>query len=277
LKIRIKSILLLIGIICVMVVPLTACSAVRELFKNPNYLYEGDAVLVGGDDKPIELRNNPAALDVSFAELAVFIKQDLTDQLQYIDLDQSPQKTPFVCSDFAKIVHNNAEVSGIKAGYVSVDWIEGGIGHALNVFETTDKGTVYIDCTGESKYSQLESGEKLPVDSSWDKVAYIEVGHELGVISLDQAKSTSYDFYQEYEEKWQEYKSKTDAYNAHVKQYNQDIAGKVFIRGSQELRAIQAREKELLEEEIALDEFGADLGTSHYKPLGLVLSFTVHW
>jgi hypothetical protein len=58
--------------------------------------------------------------------------------------DEQPYTSTYVCSDFAKALHDNAEAAGIKAGWVGAE----GANHAFNVFETTDKGTVYIDCTG---------------------------------------------------------------------------------------------------------------------------------
>lgn len=60
--------------------------------------------------------------------------------------------------DFAERLHNNAEMAGIRCGLVILDMvgyqdphnlgIEPDAGHACNVFNTTDRGLVYIDCTG---------------------------------------------------------------------------------------------------------------------------------
>ena len=55
--------------------------------------------------------------------------------------------TSSVCSDFAEIVHNNAEKAGIKTAWEGCDFTRAS-GHAFNMFSTTDKGTIYIDCTG---------------------------------------------------------------------------------------------------------------------------------
>jgi hypothetical protein len=56
------------------------------------------------------------------------------------------------------MLHNNAEKAGIRCAYVSLDMvgysdpynlgIASDAGHACNAFETTDRGLVYIDCTG---------------------------------------------------------------------------------------------------------------------------------
>jgi hypothetical protein len=277
LKNSFKLVLVLLGIIALLIIPLNGCSLIQGLFKNPNYIYEDNAVLVGGDDRPIELHNNPNAVDVSYSALLSFIKEDPTDQLQYIDRGKSSDLIPFVCSDFAEALHNNAEAAGIRAGYVGIDWIEGGLGHAVNVFETTDLGTVYIDCTGQSIYSQLDTADGLTANLSWDKVAYVETGRKYGVLSLDKAESPSYDFYLEFEQKWEDYKTQLAAYNAAVKQYNQDIAGKIFRQGSKELRDIESRDMQLSEHEKALNALADELGTAVFKPLGLVQTVSLHW
>ena len=64
--------------------------------------------------------------------------------LQADKTDERPYTSTYVCSDFAKALHDNAEATGIKTGWVGAI----GADHAFNIFETTDKGTVYIDCTG---------------------------------------------------------------------------------------------------------------------------------
>jgi hypothetical protein len=269
--------LLLVGIVGSLIILLTGCASIQDLFKNPRYIYENEAVLVGGDDKPIELINAPNTVDITYAKLLAFIKQDPTDQILYVDRGQPGGLVPFVCSDFAEAVHNNAEAAGIRAGYVGIDWEDGGLGHAINVFETTDMGTVFVDCTGKSIYSQIENVDSQFADSSWDKIAYLEIGQIYGVLSLDKAKSPAYEFYREFEQKWDLYKTRLAAYNGAVKQYNQDIRGKVFRAGSRELKDIEAREQELVAEEKVLDALRQQIGTTSFKPLGVVKSISVHW
>jgi len=105
------------------------------------HIYKNGAIECGADGEPIELINNPDATDPTYAGLVVFIKEDSTDKHLY--------SYDYVCSDFAEAVHNNAEAAGIRAAWVAID-LEGEVeGHACNAFETTDRGLVYIDCTGE--------------------------------------------------------------------------------------------------------------------------------
>jgi hypothetical protein len=268
---------LLLGSIAIIVIAaLTGCTSLQSLFRNPRYTYENRAVLVGGDNQPILLTNNTAAVDVAYDKILDFIRQDTTDQFPYVERDTHSQDTPFVCSDFAEMVHNNAEEAGIRAAYLSVDFEDGGIGHAINAFNTPDQGLVYIDCTGHSIYSQLEEDGNVS-SGSWDKVAYIEVGRKYGVIGLDVATSPAYEYYVQFERKWQEFKKQLAAYNAEVERYNQEIAGKTFRKGSAELAGIRAWEEQLQAQEASLEALKQELGISRFKPLGVVKSTWIHW
>ena len=267
---------LLVGLAVGLGLAISGCASLPDVFQNPRYTYENGAVLVGGDGEPILLMNNTAAVNPDYQQVLDFIRTDLTDQLVYVDRDSSSGATPFVCSDFAEIVHNNAEEAGIRAAYLSIDFEEGSIGHAINAFETLDQGLVYIDCTGQSFYSELEEGDVITMES-WDKVAYIENGCKYGVISLNMATSAAYDFYVQFENKWQDFKNQLAAYNAEVKSYNQEITGKVYRKGSVELAGIKAWEEQLQQKESALDALKREIGISRFKPLGVVKSTWLHW
>ncbi|MFC1900360.1 hypothetical protein ACFLYN_02085 [Chloroflexota bacterium] len=144
-----------------------------------------DGVLNGNNcyGEFITLLNNQEAKNPTYSELLAFLKSDKTDEFPYrytpfvlgfyygeaedkIDIERIKNiidgvvdpENPKVCADFAERLHNNAELAGIRCGYVSLDitnysdpnglGIESDAGHACNVFETTDRGLVYIDCTG---------------------------------------------------------------------------------------------------------------------------------
>jgi len=133
----------------------------------------------------IVLINNKDAKDPTYSELLDFLRSDKTDEFPYqytlsvmgfyygeaednIDLDSlkriidgtAKPSSPKICADFAERLHNEAEMAGIRCAYVSLDMIgytdpynlgiESDAGHACNAFETTDRGLVYIDCTGIS-------------------------------------------------------------------------------------------------------------------------------
>jgi hypothetical protein len=255
----------------------SGCSGIQSLFQNPKYIYEDGAVLVDGSDLPIVLKNNPQAVNVSYQKLLDFIRSDPTDLLPYIERDNRDGLIPFVCSDFAELVHNNAEAAGIRAGYVSIDWINGDIGHAIDAFQTTDQGLVFIDCTGQSQYSQVEDGQDNVTLGSWDKMAYVVAGRKYGVISTAYAESADYSFYERYVEKWQELKDKLAAYNSEVKLYNQEIGNTVFMEGSSELARIKNWEARLTEQENAIGELSLEVGYSRFRPLGTVKNYVIHW
>lgn len=269
--------LLLLTLGCLILFSITGCETLQSLLQNPDYTYENGAVLVDGADQPIRLKNNPLAVDVTFTDVINFIRQDTTDLLPYVDRGNPDGIKPFVCSDFAEAVHNNAEAAGIRAGYVTIDWVDGSIGHAVDVFETTDQGIVYIDCTGKSTFSQVEENEKQIAVGSWDKVAYIEVGKKYGVIGLAYAESSDYSFFEQYDQKWFEYKQLLSTYNDQVKLFNQAIEGHTFHLGTPDYEHIKAWEEDLNAQQKALDEMNLDIGDSRFKPLGIVSNFEIHW
>lgn len=97
-------------------------------------------VQVGADGHEIRLCNSSTAADVSWSQLVAFLEDDRTDETPY-------QEGVFVCADFAERLHNNAELQGISAAWVGIEFYELDTGHALNAFNTTDRGLVYIDVT----------------------------------------------------------------------------------------------------------------------------------
>jgi len=253
---------------------LCSCASLKQALQNPNYIYENGAVLVGGNDRPIELKNNSAAIDPSFSEMMAFVQQDSTDLIPYVAKGSPAGPTPFVCSDFAEALHNNAEAAGLRAAYVGIDFSDSPIGHAVNAFQTTDKGLVFIDCTGPSLYSQLESGATA---ESWDKQAFVQIGQEYGIIPLGKAESGDYLVYLQFKEDWRMLRQLLASYNAEVKLYNQEVSGKVYRPGSPEMSAIRTWENRLNEQEQTINELKARLGDSFFKPLGEVSNFFVHW
>jgi len=155
-----------------------------------------DEFVLGGTDcygEFIVLINNKESTNPTYLQLLNFLKADKTDEFSYeltllvvqyyygeaedkIDLEYiksiidrlAQPKDPKICADFAERLHNNAELEGIRCGYVSLE-MDDSIGHACNMFETTDKGTVYIDVTGSlGNYGPLNS----------DTIVTIEIGRE---------------------------------------------------------------------------------------------------
>ncbi len=140
-----------------------------KLNDNEEYVFYGDAVMVGADEHYIILRNNPSARNPTWEQLKAFLQSDTTDKWSYV-----PGK--FTCGDFAERLHNNAEDAGIRAGIVAVELQAPGdeviVNHSLNMFETTDRGLVYIDDTSSSQGFYA------------DKIVNVSVGGEYAPVSI---------------------------------------------------------------------------------------------
>ena len=81
---------------------------------------------------------------VSYGEVVNFIKEDQTDQMTYSWVND--------CTTFSRILRENANEKGIKCGIAILD-LGYSYAHVINVFDTTDNGTVYFDPqTDQQKY-----------------------------------------------------------------------------------------------------------------------------
>ncbi|GEM_PF-436911 len=143
--------------------------------------YGSNYRVAGADGNWIELTNNIAAEDPSWKVLRSFLRQDQTDREIYDD-------DLFVCGDFAEMLHNNAEEAGVRTAYVVIFFEDEEVGHTCNLFNTTDRGLVYIDCTGSKtadvnadKEVQLTEGKQyspfavFPVfGGSWGDMGIVE-------------------------------------------------------------------------------------------------------
>ena len=108
-----------------------------------------------------ELVRQDSAADPTWAQLLAFLSADKTDQSIYIP-------NVYMCGDYARDVYNDAERSGIRAAYVAIRFTDRW--HACNAFQTTDRGIVFIDCTG------LEAGQCGPPNR--DKIVSVNLGQD---------------------------------------------------------------------------------------------------
>ena len=241
--------------------------------------------------QPINLINNKQAEDPTWQELKSFLLQDTTDEHLY-----SPS---YSCGNFAEELHNNAEKAGIKAALVAVEFYSGEP-HALNAFNTIDRGLVYIDVTSDdtllnsipSSVSKL-SGDTTSFDApdTDDKVAYIKVGSELGFISPEYTNGDfSYAFYTLSEEKLPFFKAELAEYNAEVEEYNTWIEGhalyydyssgssnRVPVLNNEDYKVATEWADELAIELAQLEQEWEGLKGFVWEPLGRVRSFNVYW
>lgn len=197
----------------------------------------------------------------TWSELEEFLKRDDTDTMSYIE-------DGFDCTGFALTLRDHAWRCNIRCAYVEVGF-SGGKGHALNVFETADKGLIYIDTTEA------------------DKIAYVEINHPYGTIPLEGVKleyidcsgnsaefwakltySThpnpfGYDYYLEYQRRWEFYEESIETYNQAVLAYNSGST-----RWSYSQLTTWHENLEALEQ---------DLGSIFYEPMQVINSIEVYW
>jgi len=255
---------------------------------------QGNARLIpytGTHGFQVVLENNPLATDPSWDRLKAFLAEDKTDERDYVMGD-------FVCGSFAQDVHNNAEKAGIRAAWVAIDLANKPIGHAINAFDTTDRGMVFTDSTGDTAEDneaailkpELEENGHTLTGHSRDRIAYVVKGKELGFIGLDTAQSTDYFYYEQYRESSREYMSLLNEYNAKVTAYNSDVqafnnwvSSRVLVAGSSEARKaeqwkgdLRTSEYMLKTAEASLENAGAGLGPI-WKPLGIVSKIDIRW
>jgi hypothetical protein len=215
---------------------------------------------ISSDNKtPIEganLKSNTTAKNPTWQQLMDFIKEDTSDCASY-------NFVKYKCVSYAESVYNSAYQRGIRAAFVTITFRYQKEGHALNAFLTTNKGLVYIDCTGkyyasEEKISSIFPMFHLPWEqtkenesetfgeaNSYDKVAYVKVGEQCGLISLDFAASPKYDYFEEYKQRLDSFKqeladwnNKVGSFNEEVRSYNNEIRFKVYIEGTSEYQRI---------------------------------------
>lgn len=226
---------------------------------------------VRGDGRPVQLNENAQAEDPSWELLRWFVLDDDTDEQPYIG-------DSFVCADFAATLHDRAEAAGIKAAYVSVVFTDGP-GHALNAFNTTDHGLVFIDCTGQGLNTATSGGFTGSQDTteSYDKVAYLVEGYEYGLISIDRASHFDYEFYEQWMRQWEEYLEKVEVYEQKADAYEEAVGGRTVITDPDEYAMLQSMHEELeaLREELETQE--DILGSYRWEPLDLVTDFYIHW
>ena len=139
-------------------------------------------ILVMSNGKPARLKNNPAARNRPLAEVLAFVAQDRTNRSHYVN-------GRFMCTEYAVALHDRAEAAGIRCALVSLSFTQG-VGHALNAFQTTDRGLIYIDCTG---------GSTTDAEDLYDTFGYIEIGKPYGRlhVSLGSRWPSNYKKYEE--------------------------------------------------------------------------------
>jgi|GEM_PF-754497 len=249
--------------------------------------------LTGAGYDRVRLVNNGTATDPTWQQLESFLSADKTDEKDYVT-------GTFMCGAFAQELRNNAEAAGIKAAWVSVSFEGESEGHALNAFYTTDRGLVYIDCSGKTAQDPTQSvgmNSTLPGGltvygeaSSCDKVAYVEAGEALGLVSLNVASCPQYVCYEDYEQRQASFEAALNDYNQEARDYNSEVvafnewvAGRVFVEGTSDAAKAHQWSEELGQKRdnltalaATLDEQGKSLG-AFWQTLGIVYKVDIYW
>ena len=176
-------------------------------------------------DRTVNLKNNETARNPTWEELMSFLNLDDTDRGAYGFGLQ-------VCAEFANELHDNAEKAGIKAAWVAIEFVGDAEGHAFNAFETTDRGLVFVDCTGSLPTDTVPltsvdtdgTEDEPPSPTDKDRIAYAEIGEEYGLIFLEYALSPEYGFYKDYKKERENIDVWLEGYNETVMEFNQKKA-----------------------------------------------------
>lgn len=213
----------------------------------------------------LTLDNNELATDPSWSQLKTFIEHDDTDQEIY-------DEVWFNCVDFSLLLHDNSETAGIKASFVEVDFVDEEVGHALNAFRTTDGRLVFVDCTG-LEYSRSKYNN--------DTIAYIELGKEYGLISLDVVEGFSYGDYVRYMDEWEAYEKGVEEYNNELDAYDRvfySCGGICTDEGWEcNCQRLWSWYDELERWRRQLDRQYEELGGYYWESLGIVEEVRIWW
>jgi hypothetical protein len=148
---------------------------------------------------------------VTYTELTTFLASDHTEDRAYVYPN-------YTCLDFAVDLHNRAEAAGLKCGVVAVGFEGREEGHAFDAFPTTDRGTVFVDCTG------INLTEKQDGAAATDNIVYLQNGSELGELPLTQVDGRlDYAFYLDRKDRIDAYRQLWKQYAADVSSYNADV------------------------------------------------------
>ena len=116
-----------------------------------------------GTNTHVTITNHQDAHNPTMAELLAFLKEDNTENYRY-------SYPSFVCTNYAVALHNNAEANGIRCAYVGIQGSASNFGHALDAFQTTDEGLVFVDDTGNEDGTGIDPFAKITMGQEVSEV-----------------------------------------------------------------------------------------------------------
>jgi len=239
---------------------------------------KGTLPYLGAKNNQLKLVNYYNTHNPTWNELKSFLLKDTTDKLPYI-------KGVRVCGDFAELLHNNAEIYGIRCGFIVI-YFQGGtfiertsglfktfelnVPHAINVFYTSDFGLIYISSQGPTE-------EDISSNCQWDKVFFLEVGKELGSICINDVTSFNYRFYENKAGDWESYTKTLHDYNDEVMDYNRFVLSKTFVEGTADYIKVMKWGNDLDKQKSTLKSLRAKLPKCMFEPMGVVDKYETYW
>lgn len=223
--------------------------------ENPSFFVNG---------KVLTLINNPDARDPTYSQLMQFLKRDLTDQNEYYE-------NQYNCVDFAKDLHDQAESKGIKSAWVGIDFVGKEVGHALNAFNTTDQGLVFVDVTA-GVLGQTPSFDNYLKYKSWDTIAYIEIGKAYGVIDIDESSGPTYDKFIVFEESCRNFMLEVEGFYADVDAYNAALTNHNYSSG-----VLNKWAEDLDSWQNSISKISENFDSCGYESQGIVEKIEITW
>lgn len=251
---------------------------------------------------PVEYDRATSTADALGHVISLHEYRNATDQnwstvMRFLEADPTWQKLydypDFVCADFARQLHDDAEKQGIRCGFVrinftnysfdprwnsvlndslitSLSWQTRNADHAIDVFNTTDRGPVYVDITNDGITSSI-------------KIGYLETGREYNTLQLSQvdlsrSDSFNYSYYEEIKNQYFNYTIDVDDYNVRVTDFNLQAAHyKSSGGGSWSLYlSLQDQENDLIRVKASLDA-SEESSWKMTCPRGYVSQIDVYW
>jgi hypothetical protein len=226
----------------------------------------------------VVLINNKTATNPTWDGLMAFLKADTTIKIKY-------SFPSFTCADFARTLHDRAEAKGIRCGFVAIEFDNRTVdysaydngngnfhpptrspdtGHGLNVFETVDRGLVYVDASSDQDYV----GNDAKV-----RIAYLVEGQELNEIDLEWATNTSYSFYEAYRRTQLDFIADQRAFYKDLADYNLRLSDNGNIM-TPELKTLN---DQLNSRAVELNARKSRIGPFYY-PIGIIKKIeTPYW
>jgi len=250
----------------------TSISEELKLYQDTyGMVYSGIQPPYRGLSSPILLVNKESSKNPTWAQLLEFLEKDKTEEGLYGFYG--------VCGDFAQELHNNSESNGLKAAFVVTHLYEEDP-HAFNAFKTTDKGLVFVDCTGEpitpTNFEEWCLEQEFPHLFVKDRVVFLVKEKELGAVSLRSNLQLDYSSYLDMKLEQDLYSKEAERHNSEVERYSNEVERMVYIQGSSAYRKITEWNKTLEAKEEELYTILSQLNTV-WPSLGVVKEIEIYW